>query len=260
MGHGPPPHGAEVDEGRFVAVLRDTITALDAKDIPYLLMGGIPSESMGRPRGTNDIDIFVRPESARLTLQALEADGFRTEETDTRWLFKGFKDEIMVDVIFRSTGDIYLDEEMLSRTKIIDFRGCAVRAIAPEDLLIIKAMTADEHMPHHWHHALAVITGSELDWDYLVSRAAATAPAVCSACSSTPSRTTSACRSDPSAPSSTPSSKDDRARDVVIHGHAHGGTEKGFTPGGIRVRNVARPVINRAYNVYCLDCPPENGG
>ena len=53
----------------------------------------------------------------------------------------------------------------------------------------------------------------------------------------------------------------DRAgADVVIHGHAHGGTEKGFTPGGIRVRNVARPVINRAYNVYCLDCPPEDGG
>ncbi len=50
----------------------------------------------------------------------------------------------------------------------------------------------------------------------------------------------------------------DRAgADVAIHGHAHGGTEKGFTPGGIQVRNVAQPVINRAYNVYCLDCPPE---
>ena len=47
----------------------------------------------------------------------------------------------------------------------------------------------------------------------------------------------------------------DRAgADVAIHGHAHGGTEKGFTPGGIQVRNVAQPVISRAYNVYCLDC------
>ena len=49
----------------------------------------------------------------------------------------------------------------------------------------------------------------------------------------------------------------DRAgADLVLHGHAHGGTEKGFTPGGIHVRNVAQPVINRAYNVYCLDCDP----
>ena len=50
----------------------------------------------------------------------------------------------------------------------------------------------------------------------------------------------------------------DRAgADVAIHGHAHGGSEKGLTPGGIPVRNVAQPVINRAYNVYCLDCGPD---
>lgn len=48
--------------------------------------------------------------------------------------------------------------------------------------------------------------------------------------------------------------------EVAIHGHAHGGTEKGFTPGGIQVRNVAQPVINRAYNVYCLDCDAPRAG
>ena len=47
---------------------------------------------------------------------------------------------------------------------------------------------------------------------------------------------------------------DGAGADMAIHGHAHGGTEKGITPGGIPVRNVAQPVINRAYNVYCLDC------
>src|SRR5947209_20534705 len=99
MGHGPPPDGAEVDEGRFLAVLRDAIAALEDKDIPYLLMGGISSATLGRPRGTNDIDIFVQPESARLTLEALDAAGFTTQETDPTWLFKGFKDDIMVAVI-----------------------------------------------------------------------------------------------------------------------------------------------------------------
>jgi predicted nucleotidyltransferase len=171
MGHGPPPDGREVDEGRFLTVLRDAIAALEAKDIPYLLMGGLSSATLGRPRGTNDIDLFVRPESARLTLDALETAGFTTEETDPLWLYKGFRDGILVDVIFRSTGDIYLDEEMLAHARVADVRGCAARLIAPEDLLLIKALTADEHMPHHWHDALGVITGSELDWDYLVSRA-----------------------------------------------------------------------------------------
>ena len=45
----------------------------------------------------------------------------------------------------------------------------------------------------------------------------------------------------------------DRAgADLVVHGHAHGGTEKGITPGGIHVRNVAQPVIRHAYNVYSV--------
>jgi Icc-related predicted phosphoesterase len=40
--------------------------------------------------------------------------------------------------------------------------------------------------------------------------------------------------------------------DLAVHGHAHGGTEKGMTPGGVHVRNVAQAVIRSAYRVYCL--------
>jgi Icc-related predicted phosphoesterase len=40
--------------------------------------------------------------------------------------------------------------------------------------------------------------------------------------------------------------------DLAIHGHAHAGTEKGVTAGGTRVRNVAQPVLRRAYAVYDL--------
>jgi hypothetical protein len=31
------------------------------------------------------------------------------------------------------------------------------------------------------------------------------------------------------------------------------GSEKGVTPKGVHVRNVALPVIKHAYTVYCLD-------
>jgi Icc-related predicted phosphoesterase len=49
--------------------------------------------------------------------------------------------------------------------------------------------------------------------------------------------------------------------DLVVHGHAHSGSERGVTPGGVLVRNVAQPVIRSAYRVYCLgreeiDCEP----
>lgn len=43
---------------------------------------------------------------------------------------------------------------------------------------------------------------------------------------------------------------DDAGADLVVHGHAHHGSEKGVTPGGIQVRNVAQPVIRRAYSLF----------
>lgn len=41
--------------------------------------------------------------------------------------------------------------------------------------------------------------------------------------------------------------------DLVLHGHAHRGTERGRTPGGIPVRNVAQSVIQQGYAIYTLD-------
>ena len=43
--------------------------------------------------------------------------------------------------------------------------------------------------------------------------------------------------------------------DLAVHGHAHHGSERGVTPGGTRVRNVAQPVIRQAYRVYDLRDP-----
>ena len=45
---------------------------------------------------------------------------------------------------------------------------------------------------------------------------------------------------------------DEHEVDLAVHGHAHHGTEHGRTDGGVPVRNVARPVIGRAYALYHL--------
>lgn len=49
---------------------------------------------------------------------------------------------------------------------------------------------------------------------------------------------------------------------LAVHGHAHAGTEHGTTPGGVRVRNVAQPVIRAAYRVYTWSptAPPVPAG
>lgn len=45
---------------------------------------------------------------------------------------------------------------------------------------------------------------------------------------------------------------DTAGADLAVHGHAHAGTEHGMTTGGVKVRNVAQPVIGRAFRVYHL--------
>jgi hypothetical protein len=155
----------------FLTVLADAVRAIEAAGIPYLLMGGVASAAIGRLRWTHDIDLLVRPDDARPTLVALESAGFDVEETDPHWLFKGFKYGVLVDVIFRSSGDIFLDDEMLDRAVPVDQAGQTVRVIAPEDLVVIKAVVSAEHVPQHWYDALGVLATCEMDWDYLVARA-----------------------------------------------------------------------------------------
>jgi Icc-related predicted phosphoesterase len=48
---------------------------------------------------------------------------------------------------------------------------------------------------------------------------------------------------------------DHAGADLAVHGHAHAGQECGVTPGGTSVRNVALPVLRRAYAVYHMGRP-----
>ena len=166
-----PSEGFAAEEQQFLEVFDATISAIEGARIPYVLMGGVASATVGRPRVTRDIDVFVRPEDARHVLQVLGTAGFDTEERFPHWLYKGWKDGILVDVIFRSSGDIYLDDEMLARSTVGEYKGRRFRLIPPEDLLVIKAIVHDEHMPRHWHDALGIVAADDLDWEYLLRRA-----------------------------------------------------------------------------------------
>jgi len=167
-----PRHGEEVkDDAGFFSVLDESMAALHDAGIPYALMGGIASAALGRHRWTHDIDFFVRPEDAREVLQTLEGKGFTTEETDQAWLYKAFKEDILVDVIFSAKGGIRFDEEVQSHVRHTEFRGRRLQVVSPEDLVVMKAIAHEEHTPRHWHDALALLAGEDFDWDYVVRRA-----------------------------------------------------------------------------------------
>lgn len=161
--------GAGSDADIFANVLSNVVEAL--ANVSFAVLGGVASAAYGRPRWTKDIDIFVRGEDADAALTALAGAGFETERTNPSWIYKGFRDGVLVDVIFKVKSDVYFDDEMAARARITDFAGVKIPVVAPEDIIVTKAIAANEEAPWHWHDALGVIASTDLDWEYLVSRA-----------------------------------------------------------------------------------------
>ncbi len=163
-----PPDPATV----FRNVLAAAIKAVEDAAIPYALIGGVGSASLGRPRWTHDIDVLVAPQDADRTLDALHGAGFETERTNEHWIFKATMEDVVVDVIFRTVGDVYLDEVMLEHATTAEFQGVRARVAAPEDQIVIKAIAHDEQSARHWNDALSLIAACDLDWTYLLDRSA----------------------------------------------------------------------------------------
>jgi predicted nucleotidyltransferase len=161
----------DVDDETFLGVLSDALAALEREAIPHLLIGGLASAALGRPRWTHDVDVLVTPPDARRALDALSAAGFQTEETNPHWIFKALRRGVVIDLLFRVTDGIYLDDEMVARGIGAEIGGRSVTVAAPEDQIVIKAIAHDEASARHWYDALSLITTSELDWNYLVRRA-----------------------------------------------------------------------------------------
>ncbi|HSL11808.1 MAG TPA: nucleotidyltransferase [Actinomycetota bacterium] len=162
---------AATDDGDPVlAVLDRTLEVIRSANIPFLVIGEIASAVWGRDRGTNDIDLFVRPEASPKVLELLGDAGFDTRVVYEHWLSKAHADGVDVDIIYRASRDILLDEEMLERAAWVTYRGRTVPVAPAEDLVVMKAGATREDTARYWYDALGILSTATLDWDYLVRR------------------------------------------------------------------------------------------
>ena len=159
------------EAANLLSILDETIAVLGAAEIPFLLMGGLATSVLGRGRSVTDIDIFVRDRDVAPTLEAFEAAGFETLVVSPNWLAKAIKDDVLVDVISRSTHDISFTDEIVEHAVEVDVEGRRLRSVAPEDLIVMKAVATDEDTARYWHDALSLLGRPDLDWAYLVRRA-----------------------------------------------------------------------------------------
>lgn len=159
------------DADLFARVLGRAARALERENVPYAVFGSLVSDLYGRPAPSGDIDLLLRPGDADVGLDALAAEGFTTDRLDPSWIYKACLEGVLVDVIFRVKGDIYLDDEVLEHTRLVDLFGHDVRVISPEDAALIEAVSNEAQSPDHWYNATGIVARSDLDWDYLVRRA-----------------------------------------------------------------------------------------
>lgn len=155
---------------RFRKILAEAIEIADGEGIEYVVGGSIASNEWGRPSAIGDVDLVIDPPDAKRLLKAFDSHGYDTEMTEPKWLYKATKDGKTVDLIFELEGPWYLDEAMVSKAVASDVHGVLCRVMGAEDYVVSQALAFGEDTPNYWYNALAVLTRSDIDWDYLVER------------------------------------------------------------------------------------------
>jgi hypothetical protein len=147
--------------------LKRAVAALEQREIPYLLGGGLGCWARGGPPSSNDIDLMLKREDAERAQEALAEAGMRPETPPEQWLLKAWDGEILVDLIFNPSG-MQIDDEVIARGERLSVMAMDVDVMDLDDLLITKLMALDEHSVDYGD--LILITRAlreQIDWSRL---------------------------------------------------------------------------------------------
>jgi hypothetical protein len=156
------------------AFYRRVLAALSDGGVPFLVGGGFAfSHYTGIRRYTKDLDIFVRPGDAELTLQTIAAAGFRTTMVAPHWLGKAFaEDESFIDIVFSSgNGVAVVDDEWFEHAVSAEILGVTVNLSPVEEMIWSKGFVLERERFDGADVAhLIRARGCELDWERLFRR------------------------------------------------------------------------------------------
>jgi hypothetical protein len=137
------------------------VTALEAAGVPFLVHGALALATYtGHWRNTKDVDVIVRSEDRERAVDAMRragfADYFEREAYDRSWIFRGFKEDVLFDVIWDLPNHrVAVDDGWFQRAHPLWLRGRLLAAVPAEELIRAK---------------LYVLQRERCDWRWLVSR------------------------------------------------------------------------------------------
>ncbi|HVE85682.1 MAG TPA: nucleotidyltransferase family protein [Myxococcales bacterium] len=151
----------------------EAVQRLTEARVPFVVGGAYAyAHYTGIYRDTKDLDLFPRRADAPRALEVLAADGWRTERTDEVWLYKAFKGEWFVDLIFSSgNGVAEVDDEWFTHAHRGEVFGQPVLIAPAEEMIWSKAfvLERERYDGSDVNHLLRA-AGTEMDWRRVLRR------------------------------------------------------------------------------------------
>jgi hypothetical protein len=157
---------------QLIETLKHGVAVLREQNIPFALGGSLAAWARGGPVTENDLDLMVKPEDAEAALAALVESGMRPERPPEEWLYKAWRQDVLVDLIFRPSG-LDITDEVFARADVISVAAVATPVLALEDVLLTMLCSFDEHRLDY-SRLLAIVRAlrEQIDWQNLRNRTA----------------------------------------------------------------------------------------
>jgi predicted nucleotidyltransferase len=157
---------------QLIDTLKIAVATLRDRGVPFVLGGSLAAWARGGPEPQNDLDLMLKPADADAALEALANAGMRVERPPEEWLYKAWRDEVMIDLIFKPAG-IEVNDELLGRADTISVAAVATPVMALEDVMVTMLCAIDEHaLDYSRLVAIARALREQIDWAQLEGRTA----------------------------------------------------------------------------------------
>ncbi|MCK6212027.1 hypothetical protein KZX45_15900 [Georgenia sp. EYE_87] len=117
--------------------------ALSGAGIPFALAGGFAAWVHGAPQSEHDADFVIREQDRSSAWEALSETELRVVDPVENWLFKAYKGEALVDIIFRLDGEPVPDA-IFERADSFDVFGVPMPVMQATDILSEKMRVLTE--------------------------------------------------------------------------------------------------------------------
>lgn len=164
------------------AIYKAVLAEARRRGLHFAVGGGLAAMAYaGQWRNTKDIDLYTFPGEREDMIRVVKAVGledyYDQQPYDRKWIYRSYKDDIIVDIIWAMANQRALVDQSWLRGPEVQVDGECFALLAPEEALWSKLYVFQRDRCD-WPDALSLLygVGPELDWGHLLQRLADDAP------------------------------------------------------------------------------------